>query len=296
MKKIIILSLVLSMSLFSTGQNKTIKKETISGYLVETEMIDGNKNGTEKIFYQDGGIRSISHFVNNKREGIGKIYYRTGELEYETPYLNNKKEGHEKGYYQSGKFKSSMHFEKNIVIGIFEDYFESGGIKTSTETLNGKRNGEEIQHDEKGGVVNRLYWVSGDKGGTLSMCDGIEFIVNKLKRKEFEKLDDEEWMKENFAGIKRFTYDFFEEGNKTTIEATRCAFSFMAVKNTADLYLQFKEQVAELDACKNLSGKEQDDFKDGKDVKYVYNKNIYIFLKANEYTNKIYLHIYLKVK
>lgn len=296
MKKLIILSLVLSMSLFSTGQNKTIKKETISGYLVETEMIDGNKNGTEKIFYQDGGIRSISHFVNNKREGIAKIYYRTGELEYETPYLNDKKEGHEKGYYQSGKPKSSMHFEKNIVIGIFEDYYESGGIKTSTETLNGRRNGEEIQYDENGGVVKRLYWVSGGKGGTLSMCEGIEFIVNKLKRKEFDKLKDEEWMNENFAGIKRFEFDFFEKGNNSTIENSYCAFSFMEIKNKEDLYVHFNKQVAEMDACKNLSGKEQENSDGGKSVKFDYNKNIYIYLNANKYTNKISLDIYLKMK
>jgi len=83
-----------------------------------------------KEYYEDGKLKSESHYTNNINNGIDKIYYESGHVKFETPYANNK------------------------VNGIFKEYYESGKLKSETPYIDGNR-GEIKQYDENGNEIKQ---------------------------------------------------------------------------------------------------------------------------------------------
>jgi len=275
----------------------TIKKEYSGTYLIESTMVNGKKEGTQKIYYENGRIRAASNFINDKEEGVSKIYYESGELEYETPFSNNKKEGVEKGYYKNGKIKSTMIFVKGEANGLIKNFYENGNLKSELEALNGVRNGYDTQYDKNGKIEEKQYWVNGKLSGTLAVCEGIDFLIKKLKNKEYKELDDNVWMRNNFDGIKNFEYDYFSKGSFSAGKITaflnkpnQCVLTYLpGFKGT--MYSVYKQLVAELNTCKNLGDGEEPEQSGGKMATFRYDKKTVVTITASEYKGEIRLTV-----
>ena len=280
MKKIITICLLVATA-FTVNAQEIIKKEYIDSFLIESTMVNGKKNGTQKIYYKNGGIRAKSAFVDDSVEGVGTIYYESGKLEYETPYLNNKKEGVEKGYYENGKLKSTMVFEKGKANGLIKIFYENGNLKSQLEAHNGLRNGYDIQYNENGNIVKKQYWVNGNLRGILPICEGIDFIIKKLKNQEYEELDDKKWMNNNFDGIKNFTYDYFSPSSPN-----ECMFTYLSSFDDS----VYEQLVAELNTCKYLRGGREESKTEIR-ATFRYDKKTVVTLGVTWYKKEIWLKV-----
>lgn len=66
---------------------------------VEGNYMNNSKEGEFKEYYEDGTLRQVSPYANNKLNGVVKIYgYKNGGLIEEINYVDDKKEGMKKQY------------------------------------------------------------------------------------------------------------------------------------------------------------------------------------------------------
>ena len=82
-------------------KRKKLKKEYHdNGSLsVETEIIDGQKNGYYKDYYESGEIKTEATFKDDAMDGECKIYFKNGNLS-------------ELSYYENGQIR---HYKKRVL-------------------------------------------------------------------------------------------------------------------------------------------------------------------------------------
>ena len=94
MKKLILLSLVLSIGVLAHAQRKVEHVYYADGSVQYTKEF--LKKGILRItaFYPDGGLKEIAHFTTNgKKHGAWRAYNVDGELIAKLYFLNNRREG-----------------------------------------------------------------------------------------------------------------------------------------------------------------------------------------------------------
>src|SRR5258708_14619526 len=67
----------------------------IIGYIngnidINTDYLNGLKDGSTTTYYENGQVENISFFKQNKREGQEVEYYKDGKLNYKRIWKNNK--------------------------------------------------------------------------------------------------------------------------------------------------------------------------------------------------------------
>ncbi|MGL5356884.1 MAG: toxin-antitoxin system YwqK family antitoxin [Cetobacterium sp.] len=90
------------------------------------KYIKGEKEGTWKIYYENGNLKSVAKYDNGVLIGKFKSYYMNKELEVEGEYKNGKKEGEWIYYYQNGEQESSGKYENDKKIKKWK-YFNTNG-------------------------------------------------------------------------------------------------------------------------------------------------------------------------
>lgn len=193
-----------------------------------------------------------------------------------------------------------MIFVKGEANGLIKNFYENGNLKSELEALNGVRNGYDIQYDKNGKIEEEQYWVNGKISGTLPVCEGIDFLIKKLKNKEYKELDDNVWMRNNFDGIKNFEYDYFSKGSSAPgaiaflNKPNQCVLTYLPeLKGTpkGTMYSVYKQLVAELNTCKNFGDGEEPEQSGGKMATFRYDKKTVVTITASEYTQEIRLRV-----
>jgi hypothetical protein len=138
MRKLILLSLITVMfsscDLIVAGIEsiKTINRETKKPKKVEEEKVAKTqvKNGVKKYYHNNGKIKSIVNYKNNKKVGVSNTFYNTGEKQYDIPYQDGKKHGKVIWYYKSGKVYRETDYKFGKKNGYQKKYWESGKLKS----------------------------------------------------------------------------------------------------------------------------------------------------------------------
>lgn len=98
-------------------ENGNLFQETPSFYDRFGLCEEGSGNGVEKVYYENGQLRSIVYYKDRRKEGEQKIYGSNGNL------------------------YKIIHYKKGIREGVFERYNSFGGLRVSFLFENSKKNG-----------------------------------------------------------------------------------------------------------------------------------------------------------
>jgi uncharacterized protein (TIGR02145 family) len=90
---------------------------------------DGKSDEMKTIKYENGNIKSESHYVGGVLQGKSNHYYENGKLKQEGTYVNGKEDGVFKVYYENGKIKAIIPYSGGILQGNYFEYFEDGKLK-----------------------------------------------------------------------------------------------------------------------------------------------------------------------
>jgi antitoxin component YwqK of YwqJK toxin-antitoxin module len=77
----------------------------------EASYLHGKLDGTSKVWYPDGILKSTSAYKLGLPHGAWEKYYENGEKMYEVHYSNGLKDGTEKWFYENGSIKSEQEFK-----------------------------------------------------------------------------------------------------------------------------------------------------------------------------------------
>lgn len=149
------------------------------------------RNGTYKLYSEDGKVLTEKTYKNNMENGTAKDYYETGNLQQEVVFVdgkyegeftayhpdgktvkqkgtfkNNLFEGNLKTYYDNGTLKSDVAFVDGMTSGPFKEYYPNGqmsyeGIFTSVGEEDEKETGELKEYDEAGELIRRAMCFNG---------------------------------------------------------------------------------------------------------------------------------------
>lgn len=102
----------------------------------------------------DGSVESKIPMINGLKNGIQKVYSKRGNLKYTTIFKNGKKHGLERWFDKSGKLISSTMYKDNILNGIQKIYYPSGVVMVERSFTDGKQNGIETKFDENAMIIS----------------------------------------------------------------------------------------------------------------------------------------------
>jgi len=123
---------------YKNGQ-VTVRKNYYKGLIRSEEYFkNGKKNGEWKYYNQQNGkLKQIDHYLDNKPVGVSKWFHKNGNLGYIRYYLNGKAVGEHKEYYESGNIKEITTFVNGKISEIIS-YYENGSLSAKRTFLEDK--------------------------------------------------------------------------------------------------------------------------------------------------------------
>ncbi|TKG97447.1 toxin-antitoxin system YwqK family antitoxin [Puteibacter caeruleilacunae] len=89
---------------------------------------DNKEIGTHKWYFNNGGLEAIENYANGKLDGEYKEFNNNGKPSLETSFSNGLQNGLTKYYREDGSLHSKGQFKNGDKIGIWKYYNETGGI------------------------------------------------------------------------------------------------------------------------------------------------------------------------
>ncbi|MCX6249071.1 MAG: toxin-antitoxin system YwqK family antitoxin [Bacteroidetes bacterium] len=129
--------------------------------LTEVVYSKGKKNGTSKVYYDNGKIQEEATFTDDAKSGVARWFNRNGKVMAEYNYQNGLFEGIQKSYYENDTLQSIATYSKNIFAGPYQEFYRNGKPKISGQYLNGLKEGEWIEYDETGKAVKKTKFKAG---------------------------------------------------------------------------------------------------------------------------------------
>ena len=89
------------------------------------------KNAKREVIchYENGNVKEIRHFENEKLEGRYTSFYPDGNVMLEQSYVDGMKEGKAVSYYRNGNIREEGIFHKGKLNGEYSSYYENGQIR-----------------------------------------------------------------------------------------------------------------------------------------------------------------------
>lgn len=165
-----------------TVHNKEVNPET-GKVMVETRLVNGLKNGTEKLYYENGQLESATPYKNDTIDGIQYAYHENGKLKSEGRYQMGVLKGNQKEYHENGKLSSSINYEN-----INGWPAPSGVGKTCDEKGNCKlvyyKDGRELETKDEREILKFMAKIQADTIiYDLEVTDGIYKTRSKITKK-----------------------------------------------------------------------------------------------------------------
>ncbi len=127
----------------------------------EVSYSNGKKNGTSKIYYDNGKLQEEDTYLNDIKNGISRWYNRSGKLLAEYNYQMGVFEGAQKTYYENDSVQSYSAYSNNIYNGDYKEFFRNGVVKVSGKYVNGVKEGTWTEFDETGRALNTKKYKNG---------------------------------------------------------------------------------------------------------------------------------------
>ena len=149
---------------------------------------DNKRQGTFREYSEDG-VPLNSYFYENDiktgeglldslglRQGPWKLFYLSGELRAEGEYKDGKKEGPWKFYFRDGKKEQQGNYREDLATGAWKWYYNNGSIHRDEIYRKGKEDGHAVEYDSLGVVVSEGDFIDGYKTGKwlLHVNDHLE--------------------------------------------------------------------------------------------------------------------------
>lgn len=181
------------------GKNgiKTVKFPGTDKICQTIEYKDGKKNGTLKEYFENGNLKTVQQFKDDKNVDSALYYHINGKLAAIQIHHDGYKSGCWKKFNEQGKLYSEMHFKKGLV--------DSVALTYTYKTLH---------------LIERFNFKSGSKHGKQ------ETFYNSGKPKSVEYYNDDklclgttEWLETGELVNNDFSIKYVEQ-NKVNIENT----------------------------------------------------------------------------
>ena len=99
---------------------------------------DGEKDGLEVVYYEDGQIAHKIPYQDGKRQGMATFYYRDGRFKFQIPYEDDQIHGIKRRYSFMGNLTWEIPYIHGKRHGIARRYYK-GELKSEIEFINDKR-------------------------------------------------------------------------------------------------------------------------------------------------------------
>ena len=141
---------------------------------------NGLLDGESREYYEEGDIKSISHFKNHIPDGVFISYYQNGNMEEKYAYVNGQANGECLSYYENGKLEERYFLKNGEIDGEAFAYYPSGKLEVKDFFKDGKKEGESIFYHENGNIKQKSTFKNGKREGDLF----IYFPSGKLRQTE----------------------------------------------------------------------------------------------------------------
>ena len=167
---------------YNLNSNEIITDEFPNGLLKQYFIYNKNRllDGESREYYEEGDIKSISHFKNHIPDGVFISYYQNGNMEEKYAYVNGQANGECLSYYENGKLEERYFLKNGEIDGEAFAYYPSGKLEVKDFFKDGKKEGESIFYHENGNIKQKSTFKNGKREGDLF----IYFPSGKLRQTE----------------------------------------------------------------------------------------------------------------
>ena len=167
---------------YNLNSNEIITDEFPNGLLKQYFIYNKNGllDGESREYYEEGDIKSISHFKNDIPDGVFISYYQNGNIENKYAYVNGQANGECFSYYENGKLEERYFLKNGEIDGEAFAYYPSGKLRGKEVQKLGKREGESIIYHENGNIKQKSTLKNDKREGDLF----IYFPSGKLRQTE----------------------------------------------------------------------------------------------------------------
>ena len=167
---------------YNLNSNEIITDEFPNGLLKQYFIYNKNRllDGESREYYEEGDIKSISHFKNDIPDGVFISYYQNGNIENKYAYVNGQANGECFSYYENGKLEERYFLKNGEIDGEAFAYYPSGKLRGKEVQKLGKREGESIIYHENGNIKQKSTFKNDKREGDLF----IYFPSGKLRQTE----------------------------------------------------------------------------------------------------------------
>ena len=167
---------------YNLNSNEIITDEFPNGLLKQYFIYNKNRllDGESREYYEEGDIKSISHFKNDIPDGVFISYYQNGNIENKYAYVNGQANGECFSYYENGKLEERYFLKNGEIDGEAFAYYPSGKLEVKDFFKDGKKEGESIFYHENGNIKQKSTFKNGKREGDLF----IYFPSGKIRQTE----------------------------------------------------------------------------------------------------------------
>jgi|GEM_PF-5063311 len=94
-----------------------------------TDQIDNINHGQSTVYYPNGRVQAIAHYVAGQMHGNYLLMYENGSIWVESSYINGFEQGECRVYYKNGRIKTVSNYKLGLLEGDYLEFYQDGTIK-----------------------------------------------------------------------------------------------------------------------------------------------------------------------
>ena len=117
---------------YRDGLRDGVRKTSTNGNVVsKTIYKDGEKDGLDEMFKEDGQLIWRKNYKDGEQHGLEEVYYKNGQLISKVNFISGNKDGLEESYQENGYLVSRVNFKGGKEDGL-KEFYRNGQLITRT--------------------------------------------------------------------------------------------------------------------------------------------------------------------
>lgn len=164
-----------SINIDGTNAQFNTKKGSAGEMAEEGVTRNGVKDGVWMTYHDDGGIKTITSYVNGIKNGISLEFSKRGQIDKRSGFLNDQLHGLQ-GEYKFGRVTKEVNYNNAVLDGPFTEYNDRGKMQKRGAFKNGKQHGKLEFFDDEENLVMEYIYDNGTKvsGGIIEKKEAAE--------------------------------------------------------------------------------------------------------------------------